>query len=88
MTHTNPTNHTSTVVIGIDHGYGNIKTANTCFRAGVTAWDKEPLFRMDALFRNGVWYTIGQEHKEFTPDKMIDAGGPGAAHAPLRVRGR
>ena len=72
LTHTNPTNHTPTVVIGIDHGYGNIKTANTCFRAGVTAWDKEPLFRTDALFRNGVWYSIGQEHKEFTPDKMID----------------
>ena len=72
MTHMNPTNHTPTVVIGIDHGYGNIKTANTCFRAGVTAWDKEPLFRTDALFRNGVWYSIGQEHKEFTSDKMID----------------
>ena len=72
MTHTNPTNHMPTVVIGIDHGYGNIKTANTCFRAGVTVWDKEPLFRTDALFRNGIWYSIGQEHKEFTSDKMID----------------
>ena len=72
MTHTNPTNLTPTVVIGIDHGYGNIKTANTCFRAGVTAWDKEPLFRTDALFLNGIWYSIGQEHKEFTSDKMID----------------
>ena len=39
LTHTNPTNHTPTVVIGIDHGYGNIKTASTCFRAGVTVWD-------------------------------------------------
>ena len=38
----------------------------------MTVWDKEPLFRTDALFRNGVWYSIGQEHKEFTPDKMID----------------
>ena len=26
-------------VIGVDHGYGNIKTANVCFPTGVTAWD-------------------------------------------------
>ena len=29
------------VIIGIDHGYGNIKTAHTCFRTGVTACDKD-----------------------------------------------
>ena len=46
LTNTNNTNGNTTknpiVVIGIDHGYGNIKTANTCFRAGVTSYDKEP----------------------------------------------
>ena len=25
-----------THIIGIDHGYGNMKTANCCFQAGVT----------------------------------------------------
>ena len=23
------------IIIGIDHGYGNIKTANCCFKTGV-----------------------------------------------------
>ena len=25
------------IIIGVDHGYGNIKTANPCFRTGITA---------------------------------------------------
>ena len=29
------------IVIGIDHGYGNIKTASACFRTSVTAYDTE-----------------------------------------------
>ena len=29
------------IVIGIDHGYGNIKTASSCFRTSVTAYDTE-----------------------------------------------
>ena len=35
----------NTIVIGIDHGYGNIKTAHTCFKAGVAVYDKEPTFK-------------------------------------------
>ena len=30
-------------IIGIDNGYGNIKTANCCFPAGLTAADIEPV---------------------------------------------
>ena len=33
------------IVIGIDHGYGNIKTASSCFRTSVTAYDTEPTLR-------------------------------------------
>ena len=29
------------IVIGIDHGYGNIKMASACFRTSVTAYDTE-----------------------------------------------
>ena len=29
-------------VIGIDHGYGNMKTANCCFPTGVMKSDTEP----------------------------------------------
>ena len=30
---------TKTVVIGIDHGYGNMKTAHCCFRTGIVPVD-------------------------------------------------
>ena len=53
LTNTSNNTKTPTVVIGIDHGYGNIKTANTCFRAGVTAYDKEPFFIIGSLQYNG-----------------------------------
>ena len=60
------------VVIGVDHGYGNIKTANFCFPTGVTAWDSEPAFKNDLLVYNGHYYTIGAGHKEYTVDKNED----------------
>lgn len=64
--------NTNITIIGIDHGYGNIKTAHTCFRAGVTAYDKEPTFKNNMLIYKGRFYIIGEEHKEFIPDKMAD----------------
>ena len=60
------------VIIDIDHGYGNIKTAHTCFRTGVSAYDKEPTFKSDMLIFEDRYYIIGDEHKEFTTDKMTD----------------
>ena len=47
-------------IIGIDHGYGNIKTANHCFKTGITAHDSEPLFTKDMLTYNGKYYLIGE----------------------------
>lgn len=60
------------VVIGIDHGFGNVKTCHSCFKAGVTAHDKEPTFKSDLLIYEERYYTIGEEHKEFIPDKAGD----------------
>ena len=34
-----------TFIIGIDSGYGNIKTANCCFPASVAVYDTEPVFK-------------------------------------------
>ena len=50
-------------IIGIDHGYGNIKTANHCFKTGITAHDSEPLFTKDMLTYNGKYYLIGEGAK-------------------------
>lgn len=60
------------IVIGVDHGFGNIKTAHCCFRTGVTAYDKKPIFTSEMLVYDGKYYIIGEEHKEFVPDKMSD----------------
>ncbi len=60
------------IVIGVDHGFGNIKTAHSCFRTGVTAYDKKPIFTSEMLVYDGKYYIIGEEHKEFVPDKMSD----------------
>ena len=59
-------------IIGIDNGYGNIKTANCCFPAGLTAHDLEPVFKDELLVYGGRHYLIGAGHKEFTADKTGD----------------
>ncbi len=60
------------IIIGIDHGYGNIKTAHCCFRTGVAVYDKEPTFKNNLLIYNNKFYIVGEEHKEFISDKMTD----------------
>ena len=60
------------VIIGIDHGYGNIKTANHIFKTGVMEYDAEPLFTKDMLVYGGKYYTIGEGHKEFQAEKQND----------------
>ena len=60
----------NTKIIGIDHGYGNMKTANCCFPTGIAAYDHEPLFTADMLVYGGRYYLIGEGHKEFAPDKI------------------
>jgi len=60
------------VIIGIDHGYGNIKTANHIFKTGVMEYDVEPLFTKDMLVYGGKYYTIGEGHKEFKAEKQND----------------
>ena len=59
-------------VIGIDHGYGNMKAANCCFPTGVMKSDTEPIFASDLLIWNNKYYSIGVGHKEFTADKFND----------------
>ena len=59
-------------IIGIDHGYGNMKTANHCFKTGILAYESEPLFTADMLVYEDKYYLIGEEHKEFIFDKIQD----------------
>ena len=59
-------------IIGVDHGYGNIKTANHIFKAGIASFDHEPLFTGDMLVFGGRYCVIGEGHKEFVPQKQSD----------------
>ena len=60
------------IIIGIDSGYGNIKTANCCFPASASAYDKEPVFKENLLVYESKFYLIGEGHKEFLADKTRD----------------
>jgi plasmid segregation protein ParM len=59
-------------VIAVDHGYGNIKTANTVTPTGVTASKTEPIFSGSVLEYEGIYYRIGEGRKEFVADKALD----------------
>lgn len=49
------TNKNETImVIGIDHGYGNMKTATRCFPSGVARYEKEPILQNNLLVYNAV----------------------------------
>lgn len=62
----------NTKIIAVDHGYGNIKTANTVTPTGITAYETEPIFTENILEYNGAYYQIGEGHKKFIPDKAMD----------------
>lgn len=51
-------------IIGIDHGYGTLKTAS------VLTFDHEPVHAQDLLVYDGKYHVIGSGHREFTPDKV------------------
>ena len=63
----------NTKIIGIDHGYGNMKTANFCFPTGHYApMTTSRCFTADMLVFGGRYYLIGEGHKEFVTDKIKD----------------
>ena len=65
-------NYKGKEIVGIDHGFGNIKCRHVVFRSGVRAYDTEPPMAPDALFYDGKFYVVGEEHKVFVSDKSQD----------------
>ena len=65
-------NYKDFLIVGIDHGYGNIKTANTVTPTGITKLDAAPTFTKNTLFFDGNYYQIGEGHKEYLADKWQD----------------
>lgn len=61
-----------TYVIGIDHGYGNMKTCHFIFKSGVTEEDEVPAMNCTYILYNGKCYVIGEHHKVFNWSKTDD----------------
>jgi len=60
------------LIIAVDAGYGNFKTATCSFPTGIIKYDAKPYFRENLLTYNNSFYIIGSGHKEFTDRKIID----------------
>ena len=65
-------NESNSIIIAVDHGYGNIKTVNTVFPSNIIPCDAEPAFAQDKLYWAGRWYAISDGHKEFIDNKTQD----------------
>lgn len=61
-----------TIIIGIDHGYGNIKTARRVFPTSVIKSDEAPAISSEYIEYNGSFYIIGEGHKTFVEEKQMD----------------
>lgn len=59
-------------IIGIDHGFGNMKTRNTVFKSGVKTFDEKPPFGTEILQYKDKFYLIGEGHKTFIAEKDGD----------------
>ena len=60
------------ILIGIDHGYGNMKTRHTVFKSGVKCYSSEPPIASEVLAYDGKYYVIGENHKVFIANKNED----------------
>lgn len=60
------------IVIGIDHGYGNMKTRHFVFKSGVKAYAFMPPISDKVLEYDGMYYVIGEAHKVFITNKDED----------------
>lgn len=59
-------NMNGTLIIGCDHGYGNIKTAHFCFKASAEASETAPIFSKDYVKYEDKYYVISEGHKRWS----------------------
>lgn len=59
-------------VIGIDHGWSNMKTVNYVFTSGVKEITTEPAFLDNVVEWNGVYYKVGGKRLEVKENKVGD----------------
>ena len=57
------------IIIGLDHGYGNIKTAHRVFKTGVECFEEEPIVSMNYVKYKDKYYVIGENHLIYQGNK-------------------
>lgn len=72
MTQIRDYNMNGTIILGVDAGYGNYKTARCCFPTSVSRSDQPPVFTRNYLEYDGGYYIIGEGHKDFVAEKSMD----------------
>lgn len=60
------------LIVAVDHGFGNMKTANIVFSNGMAVYDTEPIMSRDYLFFDEKYYVLNQGHKPYTSEKIND----------------
>ncbi len=60
------------MIIGVDHGYGCIKTPNHIFTTGITEYEKEPYTIQNVVKFNGKYYVCGSGRQSLVRDKTED----------------
>ena len=50
----------NTKIVAVNHGYGNMKMANTVTPTGIKTYETEPTFTGNILEYSGIYYRIGE----------------------------
>ena len=56
-------------IIGLDHGYGNMKTAHRIFRTGMECFEEEPIVSTNYIKYKDKYYVIGENHLIYQGNK-------------------
>ena len=62
-------NSNTRIIIGVDHGYGNMKTAHRVFRTGVECMEEEPIVSKNFVKYKDKFYVIGESHLVYQGNK-------------------
>ena len=62
-------NSNTRIIVGVDHGYGNMKTAHRVFRTGVECMEEEPIVSKNFVKYKSKFYVIGESHLVYQGNK-------------------
>ncbi len=62
-------NSNTRIIVGVNHGYGNMKTAHRVFRTGVECMEEEPIVSKNFVKYKSKFYVIGESHLVYQGNK-------------------